>query len=275
MPRMRHENVVDTRDRRYAGIFLTAIRVCKDYKPKFGGGKRGGLTVEEFQSLYRADSFYSWLGLDSPLMYSAHKAAGGMTSVYRQIGIGCQLVFTQILIDELGLSKEEAAWTYEVERPNGRIGKLSLDGRIPLDAVRDSAKKGRIRSWIDECAHEAGVDPAIASALKGAVFEVRQGYKSKDSKRQNADIANAAKAYSSGLLPIVFLLSSQMEGDLFERYATAKWIILRGIPRGVRTTSSYEFSRSVLGYDLAKFFESHSDVFRAELDSILRALLTT
>jgi hypothetical protein len=34
--------------------------------------------------MYGADPFCSWVGLDSPLMYAAHKAAGGMTSVYRQ-----------------------------------------------------------------------------------------------------------------------------------------------------------------------------------------------
>ena len=40
------------------------------------------------------------------------------------------------------------------------------------------------------------VDPDVFTILKGTVFEVRQGYKSKDSKRQNADIANAATAYT-------------------------------------------------------------------------------
>jgi len=36
-----------------------------------------------------------------------------------------------------------------------------------------------------------------------AVFEVRQGYKSMDSKRQAADIANAAQALTKSRLPVL------------------------------------------------------------------------
>src|SRR5213592_817367 len=82
----------DSEDARYAGIFLAAIRACRRYKPKFGGGSKGGLSLPEFRGLYGNDPFYGWLGLDSPLVYGAHKAAGGMTSLYRQIGLGSQLI---------------------------------------------------------------------------------------------------------------------------------------------------------------------------------------
>ncbi|MCX6277959.1 MAG: hypothetical protein NT004_07665 [Bacteroidetes bacterium] len=77
-----------------------------------------GVSLSGFLKLYGSDPFYSWIGLDSSLMYAAHKAAGGMTS------------------------------------------------------VRQTPKNG-------------------------VVFEVRQGYKSKDSKRQNADIDNATVAWAN------------------------------------------------------------------------------
>lgn len=48
---------------------------------------------------------FSWFGLEHPLVYAAHKAAGGITSVSRQIGIGCEL-FRAVLMDALGLSEE-------------------------------------------------------------------------------------------------------------------------------------------------------------------------
>ena len=68
------------RDERYTEILLQPLRVCMAYQPMFGHGKKGGLTLGEFQTMYRGDPFYNWIGLDSPLMYAAHKAAGGMTS---------------------------------------------------------------------------------------------------------------------------------------------------------------------------------------------------
>jgi len=81
-------------DSQYLDLVLEPIRVCAKYKPKFGQGAKGdGLTLAQFQTLYQSDPFYSWFGLDNPMMYAAHKAAGGMTSVYRQIGIGCEKLF--------------------------------------------------------------------------------------------------------------------------------------------------------------------------------------
>lgn len=207
-------------------------------------------------------------------MYSAHKAAGGMTSVYRQIGYGCQLIFTQILVDELGLTEEDATWSYEVKRPSGKIGKLSLDGRIPINRVGNEEKRDRVLAWMSDCSARVGITSAIAQALKGVVFEVRQGYKSKDSKRQNADIANAATALAQGYLPVVLLLSSQIDKDLLDRYAGANWLILRGTTEGTPLDSTYLFVREIVGYDLARFFENYSERFRAEIEDVVRTLLT-
>jgi hypothetical protein len=86
-------------DNDYYELFMEPIRKCKDYKPKLGGNNSDGVDLDGFKSLYGSDSFYSWIGLDSELMYSAHKAAGGMTSIYRQIGIGCERLFRQIIMD--------------------------------------------------------------------------------------------------------------------------------------------------------------------------------
>lgn len=91
-------------EERYFLLLASAIRVCTSYKPKFGQGRKNGFSVEQFQELYGADPFYHWIGLDSPLMYAAHKAAGGMTSIYRQIGIGSQWLLNQILQDHLGFT---------------------------------------------------------------------------------------------------------------------------------------------------------------------------
>jgi hypothetical protein len=73
-----------SREERYFRLLTTALAVCTTYKPKFGKDGKQGLSLAEFQSLYSSDPFYHWVGLDSPLIYAAHKAAGGITSVYRQ-----------------------------------------------------------------------------------------------------------------------------------------------------------------------------------------------
>lgn len=262
------------RDALYRQIILEPIYVCATYKPKMGQGRGKGYELEAFQSLYRADPFYNWFGLDNPLMYAAHKAAGGMTSVYRQIGIGCERLFRQILIDELKLSAIEANWSYEKQTAGGKTQTLYLDGRIPTAAVKDPERQEAVKDWIERAAAELGVAQSVRNTLTGVIFEVRQGYKSKDSKRQNADIANAATAYVNTYLPCVSVFSNQIDGDIQTRYRTEKWAMLTGT---VGTTndlrSLYAFMKQVIAYDLAAFFERNTSILRIEIDRVLRALL--
>lgn len=263
-----------SRDERYFTLFATAIRKCLTYKPKFGKGRSSGLEVREFRALYSADPFYHWLGLDSPLMYAAHKAAGGMTSVYRQIGIGSQWIFYQMLQDQLGLLPKQATWNYMVEGAAGKQRKLSLDGRIDVTDVANTAAKMRLQVWINTVAKEIGLPEDTLSNIKGVVFEARQGYKSKDSKRQNADIANASKAYAHLYIPVIVLFSTQIDSDVAHRYQENLWLLLTGSVHGSPTTSTYAFCRDIVGYDLADFFTRYSPQIKSEVEDVLKMLLS-
>ena len=255
-------------DSEYLEIALAPIRACANYRPKFGRGRGAECDLARFREMYRADPFYAWFGMDDPLVYAAHRAAGGLTSVYRQIGIGGERLVRRIIQDRLGVSEEQSAWSYQP--PGGRGRKLSLDARIAPADIPDSAARARVRQWLRRAAAELDVKPKP----EGAVFEIRQGYKSKDSKRQNADIANAAAALSRSLLPCALVLSVQMDLDLARRYRAAKWLVLAGELRGGPLASSYDFMREVVGYDLAAFFARHRRRLRAETGAVLRALLT-
>lgn len=257
-------------DEEYLKIVTDPLGVCQHYKPKFGHG--AGLAFEEFQTMYQADPFYSWFGLDSPLLYAAHRAAGGMTSLYRQIGIGCQRLIQRILMDTLGLTAEQSTWSYQVTRSSGKRQTLSLDGRISISAVQN-ARRRIVARWLRSACTIAGVPEDMSRVIKGSVFEIRQGYKSKDSKRQNADIANAASAYSEGYLPVLLLLSTQIDDDVADRYRKARWLILPGTTMGTTTSSTYTFCQQILGYDLASFFQRNSVRLRQEVEAILKALL--
>ena len=263
-------------DALYLDLVLDPIRVCAKYKPKFGQGSKGdGLTLDQFQTLYQSDPFYSWFGLDNPMMYAAHKAAGGMTSVYRQIGIGCEKLFRTVVKDALGLSETDVKWSYNIPLPSGKSRTLYLDGRVPLDKIVERTKRERFHAWMKDSAASIGVDPNIFSTLTGTIFEVRQGYKSKDSKRQNADIANAATAYTKAYLPCAVILSAQIDSDILLRYRAEKWAVVTGIVGAKNPLiSTYDFMRDVIGYDLAAFFKRNSKTLRSEIDTVLKALLT-
>ena len=262
-------------DERYFLLIQTALRKCLEYKPKFGKGRKEGFSLEQFTALYSADPFYHWFGIDSPLMYAAHKAAGGMTSIYRQIGIGGQWVFYQMLQDHLGLNREQAIWSYKIEGSRGKQRTLTLDGRIALNDVKNTAARAKIQNWLAGIATQIPLPDDTLKNIKGIVFETRQGYKSKDSKRQNADIANAAKAYANLYVPILLLFSTQIDGDVAQRYRENLWVLLTGTLSGSTTASACSFCRKIVGCDLADFFARHSPRIKGEVENILKALLST
>ena len=261
-------------DHDYLTVLLEPIRKCGEYTPKFGRGGKKGFTLEEFRQHYQSDQFYSWFGLDNPLMYAAHKAAGGMTSIYRQIGIGCEALFRYILCNELGLSEKDVQWSYTVRKADGGTRTLALDARIPFESVKDPMRLKEIEQWAYVQAKQLELDDSIKRNLNGIVFEVRQGYKSKDSKRQNADIANAASAYTKAYLPCVVVLSSQIDSDISNRYTMERWVLLTGLPSNDPYISTYAFTRKVIGYDLAAFFERNEHILRKEVDVVLQKLLS-
>ena len=252
-------------------LFISPLSECIKYKPHFGDSeKKDGYTLSEFLKLYRKDPFYSWIGVDSPYMYTAHKAAGCMTSVYRQLGIGCERLFRQILFQQTGYNDFlSAEWSYSTITRSGNPKTLSLDGRLELKDINKTVVKKNAEKWIHSYADELEIDGAN---LKGAVFEVRQGYKSKDSKRQNGDLDNATVAYSKGYFPVFTIFSSQIDADIALRYKNSKCGILIGNIKGSSTTSLYKFCNDVLLFDLAYFFEKNSPTIKRNVNKVLQAL---
>lgn len=141
--------------------------------------------------------------------------------------------------------------------------------------MNDTTKRKRISAWMNTAANDLGVAKEISKTLKGTVFEVRQGYKSKDSKRQNADIANASTAYTRAYLPCVVVLSTQIDSDIVTRYRNEQWAILIGsVAEHSTIRSTYAFVRDVVGFDLASFFTRNSATLRTEVEKVLHELLS-
>lgn len=253
-------------------VFLEPIRKCALYKPAFGKGNSKELSLSGFQTLYGSDNFYAWLGLDDPSVYAAHKAAGGLTSVYRQIGIGSERLFRAILSQSYGLDDQQMNWSYDYEKPDGKVGTHTLDACIKLADLNHSESARFIR-WIELAQETIGTSSSGMIALEGTVFEVRQGYKSADSKRQNADLRYGVRAYQSGLLPAFAIMSSQVSEPVLRRYRGDGMLVLTGILDDNPTISTFAFFDQIVEFDLAGFFERNKEQFQFELQQIIRQLL--
>jgi len=260
-------------DEQLLETFLEPVRKCAGYKPAFGKGKKGGISLSGFQALYGGDYFYAWLGLDDPTVYAAHKAAGGLTSVYRQIGIGSERLFRSILSHSLGLNEPQLNWSYDYQKPDGKYGTHTLDASIKLEDLNNAASM-RIQKWLSQSQKTVGTSSSGTISLGGAVFEVRQGYKSADSKRQNADLRYGVRAYQAGLLPAFAIMSSQVSEPVLKRYRADGMLVLTGVIDEDPTISTFAFFKQVVQFDLAGFFERNTERFQVEIKQITEQLLS-
>ena len=260
-------------DEKYTAIFLEPIERSHLYKPKFGNAPQAeGYSLAQFHGLYGADPFYSWIGLDSDLMYAAHKAAGGMTSVYRQIGIGCERLFREIILDQTGYEdRKYSEWSYTAKTQAGKSKTLTLDGCLESAQIKNIAVKASVDAWISNYCKKLN---EVKPPSNGIVFEVRQGYKSKDSKRQNADIDNATVAWANGYMPVFAIFSSQIDVDIVLRYQNNRCGVLTGANNDDSTISLYAFCKEALLFDLAAFFERNSEQLKSTVESVVASLLS-
>jgi hypothetical protein len=268
---------MNARDARYREELLTPVRKCAQFKPKFGALARNKdgeqeLSLDGFLRLYRADPLYAWLGLDSPLMYAAHKAAGGMTSIYRQLGIGCERLVRAVIGETLGLDREQMKWTYEAVDEKGKINTLTLDARIEVSHLDTVDAKERVCEWLVRAGRF--VARPSPQELVGVIFEVRQGYKSADSKRQKADLAFGTRAGLNKYLPAVMIMSTQISVPVIARYRAASMLVLTGSTSEDDTRSTFAFFDNVIGYSLTGFFERNADILREEVGGVLAHLLS-
>jgi len=206
-------------------------------------------------------------------MYEAHKAAGAMSSLYRQLGIGCERLLRAVIQDELGLTAEQVAWAYTYTKDDGSKAEHTLDARIDVRHLTDAAAKQRLKTWLSRASTDLKLEPKRAQELQGVVLEIRQGYKSADSKRQNADLRFGARAASEDYLPIIAIVSRQASDTVCRRYRNALILVLRGT-FSADVTSTFSFFNDVVGYDLITFFRTNQEQLRREIGKVLKGVLT-
>lgn len=258
-------------DRQLVEIFLQPVRECYKYRPAFGLSRSEGVSYEHFSKIFGDDQFYSLIGLASRSVYAAHKAAGGLTSVYRQLGTGSERLFRAILSRQLNLHEDQLTWSYDYALTNSKTRTHTLDACIKLDNLNKKQAK-IVSGWIEGAVTSTG--RVLNSGLDGAVFEVRQGYKSADSKRQNADLRFGLNAYQRNMLPVFAIFSNQVSYPVITRYRADGMLILTGIVGGSPYESTFAFLEEVADYNLIEFFKRNQEVIRTEVKGVVSYLLT-
>jgi hypothetical protein len=178
-----------------------------------------------------------------------------------------------VVQDCLCLSEEQTAWGYRYDKGDGTLATHTLDLHVRASDISDQIRSGIFLNWVRAAAESIGVPPDKARLLGGAAFEIRQGYKSADSKRQNADLRFGLRAYAdASLLPVIAIVSTQASDAVCRRYSDARLLVLRGTLDG--DNSTFAFFRDIVGYDLADFFRRNAETIRSEFGKIVSQLLS-
>jgi len=193
-----------------------------------------------------------------------------MTSLYRKLGDGCQNLFRAIIRDQFRVDDHQARWAYEIPKAGGKKTTRELDGYIDILEFPESEALDRFKVWLGGA--KARLDAKLSP--RGAVFEVRQGYKSQDAKRSTGDVDNAGQIALQSCLPVLAVFSRQLPVQIARRYRSNGWLILSGEVADDPLASTYGFSKSVMGFDLAGFLSEHVQELRAQTERVFQGLLT-
>lgn len=264
----------DTRDSFYRDLLLTPLEKSTKCRPKMGTDKPVSLTG--FKELYGADPFYHWMGLDNILVYQAARGNSGMTSIYRQLGIGVERLFRHIIMDEFDLDEHQANWSYTIPATKTAEAKTrNLDARIDLGMVNNQSKRQLVDDWLTDVKSRIYQKQAIDFPLKGVVFEVRQGYKSQDSKRSQGDTDNCKRALMEQYQMVVSVISMQINDAARTHYLDNGILVMTGDVNSDHVmTSTFAFMDRIIGYDFAGFFERNTSALKENMQTILEKTLT-
>lgn len=196
---------------------------------------------DDWQERRKRDPYYGPLGLDSPDLAAAHRWAATLTSGYRRLGYATEHLIREALADRLKLEPEQLQWSYKTDKKRSR----TLDARLALDEM-PARYASRLRKFLDD------------ERSAGAVFEIRQGYKSCDSKRRNADRQSARAIRRAGFTPVLLVVSDELSPENIASYTKDGWKILKG-------ADTMAFLKDVVGFDLGGMLDRNRDWMRDQI----------
>jgi hypothetical protein len=158
-------------------------------------------------------------------------------------------------------------------KEDGKAGVHTLDARVDIGHLANGSVRDNFIAWLRRAGEALKLKPKRIAELRGTVLEIRQGYKSADSKRQNADLRFGMRASNEDYLPVICIVSTQASQTVCNRYTNAQLLVLLGNFEG-DLKSTFDFFNKVIGYDLAKFLDRNSLVLREQFGKILQGLLS-
>jgi hypothetical protein len=199
----------------------------------------------DFCDILAKDPAFANFGLNDDRYVIARIGGNLITSLHRKIGDFYEDVFKYLLQTRFGLPDADLTYTVLVQI-GSRKQKRSTDGVVWAKYLHQDD----FRMVPKECARSNGL-----------AFEVRSCYQIGDSKRIQADYDMALALKANGLTPIMLVFCNTSLRSPIARLSKS-WKLFQGM-------DSFAFVRSLTGFDLYNFLETHSAFCKAKINEIL------
>lgn len=209
------------------------------------------------QSL-RDDALYGVIFEDIAHKY-AFTALGGrlITSLHRNFGDIIEMSVREIFKVKFDLDGALAQMSLTLKSVEKRSTRTS-DATIPFDAL-EAHERSQIQSLHK---HLLNANHGDANKLKGISYEIRQCYKSNDSKRRTADIDMADLLLANKQLPVMLIFCSSSSPSIITDYRRlSKWIILEG-------NEAFDYVAKLTGFNFKTYLHDKCKLHKKELDKL-------
>ena len=201
---------------------------------------------------FSADPTWPHFGFATQEFLQYQAVGNYYTAIFRKIGDLFEGVIQEIVQTQLGISKSEQKHEFELV-VDGVTQHRSLDVAIDVMKIQDVSKRKKVTATLEKLTGD--------KSPKATVIELRGCYMIGDSKRINADEHAAKAARSAGLSPVMLIFCSTSLTSPVKRLRKS-WNLFEG-------TESYDFVRSVTGFDLQAFFQEISPDLKSVTDKLL------
>jgi hypothetical protein len=212
----------------------------------------GFSTIGEQAAQFSADPAWGPFSIGHPNFMRMRVIGNYYTAIFRKFGDLYQRVTETVIMRTLGLGEADLKYAFDIS-VDGGSQRRSLDIAIIPDRVADPSARERVTKFLSR------INRAPTAT---AVLEVRACYMIGDSKRIQADEHAANSARRAGLMPVMLIYCTTSLRSPVDRLRRS-WFLFEG-------QDTFDFVRSLTGFDLSACLNSHKARFRPAIDRVIK-----
>ncbi len=210
------------------------------------------------------DALYGLLFKNISVFYAQSVLGGRITtSLHRNFGDIIEVSVREIFKHAYSLDDGLARSSFSIQSIEKRSTRTT-DVSIPFEALTNAQEKSLRAYHVKLCGKHTPALLAQHGACRGLGYEVRQCYKSNDSKRRTADIDMSDLLFQNKIIPMMLIFCSSSSPSIIRDYRRlSKWMIVEG-------DDAFDYVREISGFDFRGYLDTKISQVSPRLVSLFK-----